>query len=202
MASSPADPDDPRIPMIPEGSQVGAFTNWQFINTNSCVRPARSDEVSRGALASTGGQMTMRANRSTTVGLALAIASASVGCAGPPEETVGQTVAEAVTAYDNSAYVARVYRAYLSRTPDREGRYWITLLDAGADRAAVIRQIVTSPEGQGHVAEYDEVERCYTVLLQRPADAAGIQYWRSVQRAQGTVEVVVGFLTSDEFRYP
>lgn len=111
---------------------------------------------------------------------------------------------------DNTAAVdpvARLYRAFLGRAPDASGlRFWIARKRAGtwsvtkmADAFAGSSEFKTK---YGTLTNRQFVTRIYDDVLQRTADAGGVDYWTAKldtkQKTRGGV--MVGFSESNEYR--
>ena len=43
------------------------------------------------------------------------------------------------------------------------------------------------------------IERCYLVMMDRKSDAGGKKYWEGIYKSKGKLEVIKGFVDSDEF---
>ncbi|MFC0406608.1 SdrD B-like domain-containing protein [Roseomonas elaeocarpi] len=83
---------------------------------------------------------------------------------------------------ENAATTARLYDTVLQRLPDVSGlSFWTTQLDAGTQTASgVANAFVSSPEFQatyGTLSNEQLVSAIYLNALDRPVDAAGLQYW-------------------------
>jgi hypothetical protein len=80
--------------------------------------------------------------------------------------------------------VARLYWAALARAPDAGGlRYWDGAHDAGRSLGDIADCFAGASEFQaryGALSNRAFVEQLYLNTLQRPGDAAGINYWTAV----------------------
>ena len=98
----------------------------------------------------------------------------------------------------------RLYRAAFDRTPDQAGvGYWIGAMDKGASLQSVAAGFVTSAEFRALYgatptnAEF--VSRLYLNVLDRPGEAAGVDFWVGVlDRGMSRGEVLAGFSDSNE----
>ena len=98
----------------------------------------------------------------------------------------------------------RLYRAAFDRTPDQGGvGYWIGAMDKGASLQSVAAGFVASEEFRALYgaaptnAEF--VSRLYLNVLDRPGEAAGVDFWVGVlERGMSKGEVLAGFSDSNE----
>jgi plastocyanin len=101
--------------------------------------------------------------------------------------------------------VARLYQAALNRAPDVSGlQYWTAQVDdSHVPIFAVASSFTTSPEfiqDYGQLSNSGYVNQLYLNVLDRPADAAGLQYWAGVMAAGATRgSVMLSFSESSEF---
>jgi len=96
----------------------------------------------------------------------------------------------------NEAFLNQAYMDILGRRFDSAGRdYWMSLMQMGMSREAVMQGIESSPECQQR-----KINLAYHDLLGRAPDAAGLAYW-SAQMAAGTTltDVRAGIAASPEF---
>ena len=103
--------------------------------------------------------------------------------------------------------VARLYRAFLGRTPDAGGlKFWVNRRRAGtwtltkmADSFASSNEFKTK---YGTLTNRQFVTRIYTDVLGRTADTAGVNYWtgRLDAHAKTRGQVMVGFSESSEYK--
>lgn len=126
------------------------------------------------------------------------------------QRTKGDLIEALRRGADNTGNVdpaARLYRAFLQRTPDAGGlRFWVTRRRNGSwtlNRMA--QQFATSHEfltKYGALSNHDFVVRIYTDVLERSPDAGGVTYWTRQldlrRRNRGTV--MVGFSESSEYK--
>ena len=123
--------------------------------------------------------------------------------------TKGDLVAALRTGTDNTSNVdpvARLYRAFLGRTPDAGGlTYWVGRRRSGtwtllrtADHFASSSEFIRR---YGSLSNRQYVTRLYTDVLQRDPDRGGVDYWTRQldlkRRSRGSV--MVGFSESSEF---
>ena len=125
-------------------------------------------------------------------------------------KTVGQLDEALRRSTENTANVdpaARLYRAFLGRTPDASGlNFWVKRRRTGAwtlNRTANF--FATSSEflrKYGTLTNQAFVTRIYTDVLGRPADPSGVTYWTKQldlkRRSRGSV--MVGFSESNEYK--
>ncbi len=109
---------------------------------------------------------------------------------------------------DNRVHVDPIVRLYLAafqRVPDRSGlEYWTRRKRAGLSLTWISTYFAASTEltdRYGSLSDAQFVDRLYRNVLGRPADAAGMQFWRSElasgRRSRG--RVLVEFSASGEF---
>jgi hypothetical protein len=103
--------------------------------------------------------------------------------------------------------LARLYAAYFMRTPDAGGLdYWYRqLILQGKGLRAVSDSFAASAEFRqryGQLSDAAFVDRVYSNVLGRPADAAGRSYWTSQLASRRTTRggLMVGFSESAEFK--
>jgi uncharacterized repeat protein (TIGR01451 family) len=96
----------------------------------------------------------------------------------------------------DAAFVTGLYADVLGRgAAAAEAAGWEQALANGAGRDAVAQAVLTSPEADRQV-----VESMYATYLQRPADAAGAQYFLAQMQAGLRPEALdVVFLSSEEY---
>ena len=122
----------------------------------------------------------------------------------------------------NEAYIEILYRAFLGREADDEGKeYWMTILEANVSRRFVARGFIESDEFsqlcedygivRGSVAlteardqNYEVTEfinRCYNVFLGRNAEVIGLNDWCSKvnNKEISASRLAYGFVFSQEF---
>jgi hypothetical protein len=103
------------------------------------------------------------------------------------------------------ASIARLYRAYFMRNPDRNGlAYWVGRNRAGESLVAISEFFARSPEftsRYGHLDDTAFVDLVYLSVLFRPPDDAGLRHWVSELSSGRTTRgrVMVGFSESPEF---
>jgi Domain of unknown function (DUF4214) len=133
-----------------------------------------------------------------------------IGALDAGTKTKGDLVDALRTSADNTTNVdpiARLYRAFLGRTPDAGGlEYWVGRRRSGdwtlvrtADHFATSSEFVRK---YGALTNRQFVTRIYTDVLGRPADQGGVDYWTRQldlkRRSRGSV--MVGFSESSEYR--
>jgi uncharacterized secreted protein with C-terminal beta-propeller domain len=93
-------------------------------------------------------------------------------------------------------FVAQVYRDLLGREAEAAGlTHWKRLLDEGATRDDVVRQILDSRERRGR-----DVQGLYNELLARSAEPAGLEAWLGVlESGRTTADVRAAILGSPEY---
>ena len=115
----------------------------------------------------------------------------------------GKTATCKVTVEDPvSAFVRRLYKYCLNRNPDATGfKYWTDALRSKKMTAAdVVKGFFDSNEMKNKkLSNAEVIERCYLVMLNRKSDASGKKYWESVYKSKGRLEVLKGFVNSNEF---
>lgn len=95
---------------------------------------------------------------------------------------------------DDDAFVARLYRNVLKRTPDSSGRaYWVGRLESGTSRAEVLVLFTEGRENKGRTRAAVDVIEIYHGLLGRTPTAAEVA--EGVGRV-GTVEARTAFIAS------
>ncbi len=103
--------------------------------------------------------------------------------------------------FDRSGPVARLYRAYFLRAPERSGRdYWSS---SGKPLGAISQAFAESPEFQnryGSLSNADFVSLVYRNVLNRPAEGEGLAFW-TAQLDAGSLrgDMMVQFSESAEF---
>ncbi|MGI9609493.1 MAG: DUF4214 domain-containing protein [Acidimicrobiia bacterium] len=101
------------------------------------------------------------------------------------------------------APVVRLYYAYFLRAPDIVGlKFWAGKLSTGSSTLAVSNEFAKSTEFQntyGALNDAEFIELVYQNVLDRPADAVGLEFWLD-QMASGTSRgaVMLGFSESVE----
>ena len=105
-----------------------------------------------------------------------------------------------------AAAVARLYDTALNRLPDAGGlATWSARLDAGMSLRDVAALFIASPEFLTRYGGLDSagfVRAMYQNVLDRPGDAAGVNYWTGLLDG-GRIDragVVVAFSESQEHR--
>jgi hypothetical protein len=123
--------------------------------------------------------------------------------------TPGQLVATVRTSAENQANVdpvARLYRAFFLRIPDRNGLvHWIAVRRSGRTVGRIADAFAGSSEftnRYGALANRDFVLLVYANVLRRPPDEGGVAYWTAQldQRRRTRGSVMTGFSESREFR--
>ncbi len=97
----------------------------------------------------------------------------------------------------NARFVVDGYQQLLGRTADTDGLdFHLSRLASGGDtsRYAFTYSMLFSVEGSRQ-----EVERAYTGLLSRSADAAGEEYWTDHLQGHGVLDLRVLLMSSDEY---
>ncbi|MCU1369422.1 MAG: hypothetical protein JWO77_616 [Ilumatobacteraceae bacterium] len=103
------------------------------------------------------------------------------------------------------APVTRLYQAYFSRLPDKDGlAYWADRRRGGARAALISQRFATSTEFRrryGALSDQEFVKRVYQNVLGRSGDPEGIAYWtkKLTTHAQDRGRVMLGFTESSEF---
>jgi len=95
------------------------------------------------------------------------------------------------------AALTTLYRDFLLREPDADGlAYWNGVLtDASLSLEGVADQMLGSDEFQ---ADVQPVIALYAQILQRPADAEGLQYWVSVLRKGASLDAIGDAMKASE----
>lgn len=101
------------------------------------------------------------------------------------------------------AFVTRIYELALGREPEEEGLiYWTDELCSGnATGAQVAGGFFFSREMKNKgISDREFVERCYRVMMDRPSDQGGMDYWLNCrQNAFGLEGIFNNFCQSAEF---
>lgn len=135
-----------------------------------------------------------------------AVAAADSGLVEIPATTTVSKLADTqntvVSAEDAS--LARLYMAVFDRTPDNDGfTFWENQMDSGMSFETVIDSFLASAEFNaqyGNLSNSDFVSTLYQNVLDRQADAEGLQWWTGqLDAGVARSEVVRGFSESDEF---
>jgi hypothetical protein len=99
----------------------------------------------------------------------------------------------------------RIYKAAFNRTPDKAGLgFWIGAMDQGTSLKDVAGGFVQSNEFRdlygAAPTNRDIVSKLYANILDRPGEAAGIDFWVGVldSKAATIAEVLAGFSESNE----
>ncbi|MES2902505.1 MAG: DUF4214 domain-containing protein [Pseudomonadota bacterium] len=98
----------------------------------------------------------------------------------------------------------RLYQAAFDRTPDRAGvGFWINALDKGMTLRDVAAGFVASNEFKAlygaSSSNLEFISRLYANVLNRPGEAAGIDYWvKALDAGYSRVETLVNFSESVE----
>ena len=109
-----------------------------------------------------------------------------------------------VLAYEQVADMALLYEAALGRKADAPGlNYFVSNLQDGQSLQNIARSFIDSAEFQQTFASFDNrsyIDKLYQNVLQRPADAAGMQYWLTdmAQNGRTQEDVLVSFAQSGE----
>jgi len=92
-----------------------------------------------------------------------------------------------------------LFNALLHRQPSAaDSAYWVQLLDQGVPRATVVQGIC--PSGQFGQLYQAIVNQLYMTYMNRPADAAGLNYWGTqLQMGVPISKIVVGILSSPAY---
>lgn len=103
---------------------------------------------------------------------------------------------EVSRAGSTGAYVDRLYRDLLGRSPDAAGRiYWLTQLDLHLRTPAqVAAALIDTAE---HRAKW--VDQLYRQYLGRPGDAGGIKHWAPSLASGSELPLTVTLLSSTEY---
>ena len=115
----------------------------------------------------------------------------------------GKTATCKVTVEDPiNAFVRRLYKYCFNRDPDKGGfKYWTDgLRSKKMDAAFVVKEFFDSKEMKNmRLSAGATIERCYLVMMDRKSDAGGKKYWEGVYNSKGKLEVLKGFIASNEF---
>jgi hypothetical protein len=105
-------------------------------------------------------------------------------------------------ALDDGAFVDRVYRNVLGRSPDAAGwSYWTSLLARGLTRGDLMLAFTESPEYRVATDADAQVVMLYAGMLGRVPEPAGLAYWSGVRRSGQSLGILVaGILASSEYR--
>jgi hypothetical protein len=118
------------------------------------------------------------------------------------EEPLGQIAYGFINSLENRAnQVTSYYRDFLHREPDAGGlAFHIARLQSGVGEAAVIADVVLSPEFASKNDNAALVNLIYAVMLGRSPEAFGFSHWMSQLQAGGNARahVVHGILRSHE----
>ncbi len=132
---------------------------------------------------------------------------APLSMAAVPATTPAPVLAtETSPADENSTrgFVYRMYKIVLGREPDPDGfESWVKALESGGSGAAdLIVGFFNSDEYTGqHKSSENVVNDCYKAMLNRPADAAGLESWKKVlDIGMSSDTVCAGFVNSSEFQ--
>lgn len=104
--------------------------------------------------------------------------------------------------YLRTAFVYRLYKECLGRTPDSSGlEYWCSQLNAGMEGSQVAYGFVFSDEYKSKIASNRAyLEMLYRTFLGRPSEPSGMDYWENRLNYVNTRENVMnGFMFSNEF---
>lgn len=102
---------------------------------------------------------------------------------------------------------ARLYFAYMQRIPDKGGfQFWLGKKRSGWTLARMSQTFATSSEfinKYGALTNRQFVTLIYTDVMQRPADAAGVNYWTAQldTKKKNRGEVMIGFSESSEYKH-
>jgi hypothetical protein len=94
--------------------------------------------------------------------------------------------------------VTDAYRTVLDRDPEASGKgFWVDRLQAGFRYERLLGALAESPEfyAQAGATRDGFIGRLYERILERPADADGLQYWRDQMAAGATRGQVAKALT-------
>lgn len=133
----------------------------------------------------------------------LAYWSARVGNSWSPGQFIAHM--QASTEADNRVHaVTRLYRAYLSRSPDHAGlTYWLNRRGEGRTLVSISQSFATSSEfvrRYGSLSNAAFVDRVYQNVLGRPADKSGTTYWKSrLDSGTSRGQVMANFSQSSEY---
>lgn len=97
---------------------------------------------------------------------------------------------------NNTDYVKALYTRLLNRTADTDGlKFYTDQLAAGVPRAAVVAQVLASPEG-----EKIFVDLAFTQVLNRTADKDGETFWVSqMGSGKSETDIIFALATSQEY---
>ena len=101
-----------------------------------------------------------------------------------------------------SAFVRRLYKYCFNRDPDKGGfNYWAGDLKSKKITAAeAVKGFFDSTEMKNlNLKPAETIERCYLVMMDRKSDAGGKKYWEGIFKSKGKLEVLKGFVDSNEF---
>lgn len=121
----------------------------------------------------------------------------------------------------NEDQVKVLYNVMLNREADEEGMaYWVDLLDTGFSHRMIVNGFANSPEFNGLCDEYGIeagmvnfveprdlnmnmtkfVSNCYTSVLERKADASGLNFWitKLMDQELYPEEILTDFIGSEE----
>ncbi|HQU47374.1 MAG TPA: DUF4214 domain-containing protein, partial [Pirellulales bacterium] len=119
----------------------------------------------------------------------------------PPNLGIVAQEITGVSGYDG-ALIADAYKRFLGRSPDTGGmHYWLGQMQSGMSANAVDAALLASDEYvQRHGAsDLGWLSGVYRDLLDRPPDAAGLQYWSGeLQAGVGKPAVALAIATSFE----
>lgn len=102
-----------------------------------------------------------------------------------------------------SAVIEGLYERYLGRAADAGGlNYWIGIWNATGGPEHVQAGIIGSPEYYATAGGTDAawVTALYQNILSRAVDQAGLNFWVQYIQNHSKQSVVLGFVTSDEYR--
>ena len=102
-----------------------------------------------------------------------------------------------------SELINTLYQQYLGRQADQAGtNYWISVWNATGGPEAVQAGIIGSAEFYNTAGGTDAgwVTALYKNVLGRDVDAQGLAYWTDYIKSHSKQSVVMGFVTSDEYR--
>ncbi len=94
------------------------------------------------------------------------------------------------------AYIRRLYRELLDRTPDAAGLdFWVAALDGGhLTPPEITVGFYQSVESRGR-----RVEGLYDTILLRPPDPAGLEFWRGELLAVDDIRLAIELALSEEY---
>lgn len=165
-------PTPPTGPAVPPFATADAFTDRQY-----------RDVTGR---APTSAQLTTWRNR---------LANGT-----PPAELISSLLDSQTTV----ASITRLYSAYFLRLPDTSGlNYWVDQSRRGKSLGDISQYFSSSPEfvqRYGRLGNRDFVGLIYRNVLDRKADATGLNFWtRKLDQGSSRGWVMVGFSDSDEY---